>query len=220
MSEQAQKQPWEQREGEFDVWYDRFWRYCQLGSKRSLAAIYRKESRVKSRKVASKKRNSGVSKAWTAAKTQWDWESRAAAWDADQRVQLLAEYEKRKAEILSNGFALNFERIERLGKLADLLWKELNQRDNRWLPDVKQIGQGENAERVDIVRFNSAIIEQFRKSLEDIAIEMGDRVRGVKLTGNVGVAQVTLDEIVKADSELDTWEKERFSDQQGSGNAP
>lgn len=48
---------------------------------------------------------------------------------------------------------------------------------NLWVADVKSIGSGEFAERVDIERFNSALVEQYRKVLEDIAKETGGRVQ-------------------------------------------
>jgi hypothetical protein len=44
-----------------------------------------------------------------------------------------------------------------------------------WLPDVKQVGSGENAERVDIVKFNSALIAEYRSTLADLAAETGGR---------------------------------------------
>jgi hypothetical protein len=43
------------------------------------------------------------------------------------------------------------------------------------VPDVKSIGSGEFAERVDLVRFNAALLEQFRGTLDDIAQEVGQR---------------------------------------------
>lgn len=44
-----------------------------------------------------------------------------------------------------------------------------------WLPDVKQIGSGENATRVDIVKFNAALISEYRSTLADLAAETGGR---------------------------------------------
>jgi hypothetical protein len=48
---------------------------------------------------------------------------------------------------------------------------------NVWVPDVKQIGSGADAERVDIEHFNSAIISEYRATLDDIAKETGGRVQ-------------------------------------------
>lgn len=212
MSKQAQIKPWEQIEGEPNIWYDRFFKYCQLGSKRSLAAIYRKEHRVSRKGTKKSVRNSGVPGAWHEASKQWEWEARASAWDADQRVQMVAEYERRKSEILSSGLALNFERIEKLNKLADMLWREVNTTDKRWVPDVKSVGSGDNAERVDIVRFNSGLIQQFRDTLDDIAAEMGERVRGLKLTGNMSVTAVNSDDMAQARDKAADWRKKTFGD--------
>lgn len=204
--------PWDQQPNEPALWFNRFWLYCQMGSKRSVAAVYRAEARHKKavKRVQKSTRNS-VSGAWWEASKQWQWESRATAWDADQRAQMSAAYERRKEEILSSGFALNFNRIEALNELAELLLKELKQHDRRWLPDVKSVGSGENAERVDIVRFNSGIIEQFRDTLEDISAEMGERVRGLKLSGTVTTATVSADEMAQARDAAADWRKKTFN---------
>lgn len=110
--------------------------------------------------------------------TKYSWQDRIdrAKEIADDEIAEL-ERQVRRDTVLTSGFALRYERVAALQALADLLQEELLEEDKRWLPDVKQIGGGEYAERVDIVRFNNAIIEQFRKTLEDIAAEMGDRVQ-------------------------------------------
>lgn len=59
-------------------------------------------------------------------------------------------------------------------------------RPNVWLKDVKQIGSGESAERVDIVRFNAAMFEQLRGTLDDIAKEVGGRVQRQEVSGKNG----------------------------------
>lgn len=53
---------------------------------------------------------------------------------------------------------------------------------NLWVHDVKQIGTGEKSERVDIERFNAPLIEQYRKVLDDIAMETGGRIRRQDIT--------------------------------------
>jgi hypothetical protein len=63
-------------------------------------------------------------------------------------------------------------------------------RPNVWLRDVKQIGSGDNAERVDIVRFNAALFEQFSNYLDDIAKETGGRVQKQE-THSSGTLEVT-----------------------------
>jgi len=112
---------------------------------------------------------------WSAKYAWQDRVDRAKEIADDEIAEL--EREVRREAILSSGFAQRYERVAALQDLAELLLSELLTEDKRWLPDVKQIGGGEYAERIDIVRFNSAIVEQFRKTLEDIAAEMGDRVQ-------------------------------------------
>jgi hypothetical protein len=93
--------------------------------------------------------------------------------------------EARRIEILTSGYALKHERVRSLNKLAELLLDEANEEDKRWCPDVKSIGSGPGAERVDIVRFNGSLIEQARKTLDDIAAEMGERVAKHELSGSL-----------------------------------
>jgi hypothetical protein len=69
-----------------------------------------------------------------------------------------------------------------------------------WLPDVKQIGGGEHAERVDIVRFNAALIEQYRGTLDDLAKETGGRKQKMEVTGKDGgpvMHKITTIEVVR-----------------------
>lgn len=145
--------------------------------------------------------------------SRYQWQARVdrAKEIADDEIAEL-ERETRKQAILSSGFALQYNRIASLQKLADLLEGELYEEDKRWLPDAKQIGAGDMAERVDIVRFNRALIEQFRQTLDDIAAEMGERVKGLELRGRVGIASITADDLAQARDEVEDWEKRRFEE--------
>jgi hypothetical protein len=111
----------------------------------------------------------------------YDWQARAAAYDAEIEQQKTAYVEQRRREALESGLALDFERVLTLKHLADTLGREIWERsgefikDAIWLPDVKSIGSGEFAERIDIVRFNRAILEEFRSVLDDLAKETGGR---------------------------------------------
>lgn len=88
--------------------------------------------------------------------------------------------------------ALDFERTDELKGLAHFLIEQIYETGedgvyhNVWLPDVKQIGSGSNVERVDIERFNAAIIDQLRGVLDDLAKETGGRKRSMELTGAEG----------------------------------
>lgn len=145
--------------------------------------------------------------------SRYQWQARIdrAKEIADDEIAEL-EREARKQAILNSGFALQYERLASLQRLADLLEEEIYEEDKRWLPDVKQIGAGDMAERVDIVRFNRALIEQFRQTLDDIAAEMGERVKGLELSGRVGIASITADDLAQARDEVEDWEDGRFGD--------
>lgn len=93
-----------------------------------------------------------------------------------------AHLEHLKETATETGYALFYKRIGDLNEIAELLRQEIFTEEKRWLPDVKQIGSGEEAERVDILRFNAALIREFRGILEDIAAEMGERVKGIDMT--------------------------------------
>lgn len=200
-------QPWARQPKEPALWHERFQRYLYLGPARSLIAVYRAEAKSE-KSAAERARARNVPGAWFAAVKRWNWHARANAFDDAERKRRDELYAARADEILQSGFAQRFIRIAELNRLAELLQTELYTEDKRWLPDVKQIGGGDFAERVDIVRFNAAVVEQYRETLEDIAIEMGERVRGVKVSGSLGIAQMTADDLAKAAAEADAWEQQ------------
>lgn len=116
--------------------------------------------------------------------SNYDWSSRATEYDA--------AWEKRKNDerdaVLNYGLALEHERVKELYRLAAFLKAQIYEQGegdvfhNVWVPDVKSIGSGDFAIRVDIERFNSPLIEQYRKVLEDIAKETGGRVDKTDVT--------------------------------------
>ena len=192
--------PWEQRPDEPNKWFDRFSRFCLLGPNRTLDAVYAICARKpKSRKVAKRRgaRASGVSKAWREAVERWQWRERAAEWDKNERRKQQELYDAQQHAILEKGFALQTERVSKLDQLARQLWDELQETDKRWLPDAKSIGTGDNAERIDLIRFNAPLVAQFRETLNDLAMETNGRVRGVKLSGAVGVAGISGDDLAQ-----------------------
>lgn len=147
--------------------------YYALGPGRSLTVLVARYQ--KRTKPIPPTKHLGQLKKWS---TAFKWQARVAERDAEIAQAALAGMKRAATE---TGFAIYQNRIEALNSLAEMLLGELNENDKRWLPDVKQIGQGEFAERVDIVRFNASLIEQFRKTLEDIAAEMGERTRNIRV---------------------------------------
>jgi hypothetical protein len=126
---------------------------------------------------------------------RYDWPARAAEYDT-----ILEDAKNARAEeIMNNGLALVHERTAKLQELAGFLEEQLYELGeegvyhNVWVPDVKQIGSGEYAERVDLERFNAAIIQQFRATLDDLASETGGRVKKTALTDPTGEYEYTGD---------------------------
>lgn len=128
--------------------------------------------------------------------SNYGWPERAKAYDVTWESRKTAE----AAAVQNYGLALQHERLRELYQLAALLRGQIYELSephpvtgrvafsNLWVADVKSIGSGEFAERVDIERFNSALIEQYRKVLEDIAKETGGRVNKQEVTGSNGGA--------------------------------
>lgn len=123
-------------------------------------------------------------KLWSA---RYEWINRGETYDAEIEHQK----NERAKEIMNSGLALPYERVEKLKKLAAFLEEQLYEEGedgvfhNVWVPDVKQIGSGQDAERVDIERFNAAIISESRATLDDIAKETGGRKQQVEQSGEI-----------------------------------
>jgi len=128
-------------------------------------------------------------KSWS---TRYEWQERAESYDAE----LERRKNERRQEIMESGLALDFERTDELKRLAHFLIDQIYEQGengvyhNVWLPDVKQIGSGKDAERVDIERFNAAIMSELRGVLDDLAKETGGRKQKHEMTGEDGGAIV------------------------------
>lgn len=171
MSEQ--QHTWERIEGESALWYKRFERFRLMEPVRSIAAVYQDEYLSKNHE----KPRSNAPGDWYEQAKQWQWEERAAAWDAYQDEQLEKYILAERKKVLKSRYALMHKRVQELDELAALLRKEIHEKEKYYLIDVKQIGYGEFAERVDIEIFNDKLISEFRATLADIAAEMGERVK-------------------------------------------
>jgi hypothetical protein len=146
--------------------------YLRLGPNRSLSILARSYSEV-SKNIPTK--SIGTLKKWCLL---YGWQQRAEAYDA----RLEDQKNQRVKEIMNTGFALIHERVQTLKELEGLLLEQLREEGkdgvlhNLWVPDVKQIGSGEFAERVDIEHYNSPLISDIRGVLDDLAKETGGRV--------------------------------------------
>jgi len=146
--------------------------YLRMGPGRSLTAL--------AESYAESPQNAPTANRWTLKRWcgSYAWVERAASYDA----RLEDAKNARAREIMESGLALAHERVVKLKNLAGFLEGQLYEQGadgvyhNVWLPDVKQIGSGADAERVDIERFNQGIISEYRATLDDIAKETGGRV--------------------------------------------
>lgn len=140
--------------------------YLRMGVGRSLRTLL--SSWVEQGQTSTPTSNFSTLSEWS---RRYGWGKRAESYDAeiDQKKTDHAN------EVMQSGLALAHNRVDELKDLAKFLKGEISDIDKVWLPDVKQIGAGKSAERVDIVRFNAALIKEYRETLDDLAREVGGR---------------------------------------------
>lgn len=169
--------------------------YLRLGPGRSLAKLHR--FYINSASENPPTRHLRTLAEWS---RRFGWQERARAYDA------AIEREKNAyvRSIMQSGLALAHKRVLKLVHLADTLAAEIWDEEGNfigdavWLPDVKQIGRGDEAERVDIVRFNRSILREFRAVLDDLAKETGGRRQRLELGGEDGEPiKITIIEAVR-----------------------
>jgi len=150
--------------------------YIRMGAGRSLLKLHKKYLETTAGKPPSK-----VLRTLSGWSAKYGWVVRATDYDAEierQKTEL-------SQEMMRSGVALDHERVSKLKELFELLFGQLfeegegGELHNLWLPDVKQIGSGEFAERIDIERYNSPIIGDIRGLLDDLAKETGGRTKQV-----------------------------------------
>lgn len=157
--------------------------WLRLGTGRTLPALV--EKYTETNQDSPPTTSIGTLKQWSKA---FAWAERAVEYDADYEAIKNAE----RQAVIDYGLALDYERIRKLKRLADTLEAQIYERNedgvlhNIWLPDVKQIGSGEFAERVDIERFNAAMISEYRSVLDDIAKEVGGRKQRTEIANAPG----------------------------------
>lgn len=153
--------------------------YLRMGPGRSLNKLVQKYNENSTEKPPSKHRATLAK--WSG---RFEWVMRSEEYDAQQ--------DKVKSqvadEIMRTGLALAYMRVEELNWLFTLLKEQITEKRKLWVHDVKQIGQGENAERVDIERYNTSLITDLRGVLDDLAKETGGRIKKTEHSGPEGNA--------------------------------
>ena len=101
--------------------------------------------------------------------------------------------EEHENDAINTGLALVAVRVQKLQRLADLLWEDLDKKGLIWLEDRKGVGFGENSEVYDFFKFNKAEVDAYRGVLDDIAKEVGDRVHKIAPTDPTGKIEYAAD---------------------------
>lgn len=100
---------------------------------------------------------------------------------------------------LTEGYALKEHRVYKLSILARLLEEDLFG-GLLWTEDVKGVGSGPIAQIVDFEEFNGAEVSAYRGVLDDIAQEMGGRIKNVDVKSGgkaipIAVVKMDVDEL-------------------------
>lgn len=168
-----QGKSWERQNGEPLLWYRRFERFRLMEPVRSIASVFQTEETEKNREKPRTKATGD----WYEQAKLWRWEDRAATWDNYQDEQIEKQILAEQKKILRARYALKHKRIELLDRKAHQLAELTDDEGSIWIPDVKSVGNGPTAQRVDLVQFNDAAFRELREYLTDIADEMGERVK-------------------------------------------
>ena len=164
-------------EGEPDLWYGRFRVYLLMGSRRSVGAVYRKEYHVKARQTTLK-----ISGDWYEAAKQWNWLERARDYDEFQRAEEDRIIAEEKEKVLRSGFALMHKRIKELDRLSRKLIQMEKDESKVWIPEIRTIGSGDNAQHIEKLVFNAPLYQTIDKLFDSIAKETGERVKKKDIT--------------------------------------
>lgn len=172
----SERQPWERMEEEPGKWYARFLVFRDQGAtQRGLYQAYAEEARKSQKKPAK-----NVPGAWKDAADRWQWHKRADAYDEYQHAEEEAKAarlkqleEEEEARLLSTGYARSARRVEQLSLLFDEL--KASYREEGKL-DGKVIYQWLHPDKV----------REMRGCLDDIAKEVGGRIKKTELSGKDG----------------------------------
>jgi hypothetical protein len=193
--EQEEQTPWAQLPGETPLWFGRFERY-RLMWPHSIIRVYHeewREERKKARQGEKTGEKEGIDitledelprKApgkWYEMTDRYRWKERASAWDAYQIAEIEKTLIAEKAKVLATGYAVMHQRVAQLNNQAEKLIAMLDDPSKVWTPDVKAIGSGPSAERVDLVQFNAPLFHEIRATFDDIAKELGQRIKKAEM---------------------------------------
>ncbi len=149
-------QPWMQRPDENTLWYGRFCAYLHLGYDRSARAVYRNERGLT--------KSQSIPQSWSDAYRDFQWQARAAAYDAWQRQK-----------VFTKGNAADTERVVKLDKTIEKLYARVE----------KMLANAPEDEK-----FNGFLLDRFFVALDLMAKQTGG-TDGAKNTRRDGVIAET-----------------------------
>lgn len=115
-------EPWMRQKNEPAVWYMRFKRYLDKGSKRSLRAVVASESGTQvNTKDGKKLSDVSVPRAWRRASKVWRWVERAKCYDLDQMEKQASHIRQAVSRL---PFASKSYRIIELNQMAEALLEQ------------------------------------------------------------------------------------------------
>ena len=120
--------------------------------------------------------------------------------------------ESEEVSALKIGLALKEIRVEKLNLLGERLLEDLLGRedsDRLWLDQVKGIGSHDNYERIEYQEFNKSEVDALRGVLDDIAVEVGDRIKKVDATSDGKPLQLPTEQIAQRVASLLELAKKR-----------
>jgi transposase-like protein len=189
---------WDKLEGESSKAYAAFCAYRDLGFERSIAKV-----------AQACGKSVGLLNRWS---SQYQWVSRADAYDQHlQKVKQAAE-EAEIQRIMSEGYALVHKRVEALNKMAVMIEAELTEEAAERRGSVGALWVRDYRLSKDFCKeiqvFAAPIISELRATYADLAKELGQRI---------AKTDITLDANVKGYVTIspDDWdvEKQRLAEQ-------
>lgn len=150
---------WHRQPNESNKSYAAFQTYLSLGAERSLEKVRQKIGKSKA-----------ICERWS---SRWEWVARATAYDQHMAEVAQAQREAEVQRVVQNHYANMHTRVQELDEVATMLREMIDDEDNLW--NESKYGR----------TFNSFLIAEFRGCLDDIAAELGHRVKksDVTLTG-------------------------------------
>lgn len=182
LEEFSEQDPWDRLADEPWLWFDRFTKYRLMGPNRNLRKVYR-EDRAHRTPDNPLPDDQGAPHDWTAKSKIYHWKERAEAWD----LMIYEEQEEAARVEMSSGYSLAHMRVHALKALAVKL--------DDYLLDPKNN------------RLSPYVLEQYRGLLDDIAKEMGHRVKETRFTGANGGPIVIETQWGRGGSATNAWEK-------------